>query len=44
MRWTLATAALACAVLPTLSARPLVAQNLRVSQVEIAHRAGPASA
>ena len=35
MRWTLASAALACAVMPTLSTRPLVAQDLRASQVEI---------
>jgi hypothetical protein len=38
MRWTLVAAALACAVAPTLSTRPLVAQDLRVSQVEIAYR------
>ena len=38
MRWTLAAAALACAVMPTLSARLLVAQDLRVSQVDIVYR------
>jgi len=42
MRWALAAAALACAVVPALSARPLIAQDLaqdlRVSQVEIAYR------
>jgi len=37
MRRTVAAAALACAVMPALSAQALLAQDLRMSQVEIAY-------
>src|SRR5262245_33374445 len=38
MGWRRSASALACAIMAMLSAQPLVAQDLRVSEVEIAYR------